>query len=496
MSARGEQGLADLLSRGAFAVASAIARRDVTAVEVATASLSRLEETARLNAVVTADPARLLAEARRADSQLASGAHVGPLHGVPFTVKDVLATKGVRTTLGSRAFDDLVPVVDATAVARLRRAGALLVGKTNCPEFAFGVTTDSPAFGATLNPLGPGLSPGGSSGGEAAAVAAGVSALGLGCDFGGSLRWPAQCVGITALRPTPGRVPGDGQLPGLGGSLGTVTPARWAPTSLQGALQVVGPMGRCVADLVLGLSVLAGPAADDPFLPPVPLTDPAGIPVDAWAIGWSDGSRIGPVRAEVAAAVEAAATALAARGSTTVPLPDAFVGAHEAFNALRELEELADHRLATTGKHADLAASTRDLLESGACADPLARTRAAASAHEARAHAFSVMKDLDVVLLPVAGGPACALDGTLTLDGDRLEGWQLMAHCRAVSLLGLPVVSVPVSRSREGLPLSIQVVGHPFAEHVVLAVAATLEAELGRPAGWPSDGSTSPRALW
>lgn len=442
--------------------------------EVVAAHLERAAAHDMLNLFVTQrDEEVLLAEARRAQRVLDEGDPVGPLHGVPFSVKDAIATAGLRTTLGSRAFDQLVPRHDATSVARLRRAGALLLGKTNCPELAFGTTCESPVAGRTLSPFGGEWSPGGSSGGEAAAVAVGASAIGLGGDFGGSLRWPAQCTGVVALRPTPGRVPGSGQLPGLGGALGVKAPAAVNPSSLQGRCSVIGPLTRTVADAAVVLGVLAGFDPLDPFSAPTLCR--ASVDVGRLRVGWSDGRAIGRVRAEVAAAVGVLAAALEPQVALVEELPDALVGAHEAFNAVRSLEQLADHRLALGTRAASCSPATRAILDGVPEPSPLEEAATLRRAAEVRARSLACFAEIDLLLLPVAGGPACRVDGTLEVDGEVLAGFAIMAHCRAVSLLGAPAASVPIGRSREGLPLSVQIVGRPWAEAQVLALAELVE---------------------
>src|SRR5204863_3729429 len=183
-----------------------------------------------------------------------------------FTVKDIIAAAGVRTTAGSRVLDAFVPRLDAAAVGRLRRAGAVLIGKTNCPEWGMFPYTRNERFGETNNPLGP-VTVGGSSGGEAAAVAAGASALGMGTDFGGSVRWPAHCTGLLGLRPTAGRNPGTGQLP----TVSLDEPLVPNEITLQGRAQLIGPLARTVDDVERALHVMAGPDDVDPFASPVPL---------------------------------------------------------------------------------------------------------------------------------------------------------------------------------------------------------------------------------
>jgi amidase len=455
-------------------IAAAVASGAVSAAEVLDRHSARAEAWSSLGALVVPDWERAAARARALDEDRAAGRPLGPLAGVPFTVKDVLAVAGLRSAAGSKAFAANVPRWEATAVTRLVHAGAVLVGKTNCPELAFGTTCDSPLYGETGNPIAPGRSPGGSSGGESASVAAGISAVGLGSDFGGSLRWPAQCTGIVSLRPTPGRVPGTGQLPGAGGELGQGGPALPSPSSLQGNAQVVGPLARTVADLEAVMRVIAGPDGIDPRVCEVPLAPLASVDVGALRVGWSAGAHIGAVRAETAALVERASAALTAAGAAVTRLDAPFSGCLEAFNTLRDRDPLTDHQIAAAGAEDLLLPGSLAALERTAAADPRDRALAWGEALRARAGGLAVFVDVDVVLLPVAAGPACLPDGSLDVDGVRLEGWDLMAHCRAVSLLGTPVASVPVGLSAEGLPVSVQVIAAPWREDVALAVAASL----------------------
>lgn len=425
-----------------------------SAVEVIAEHRDRAHAAADLNAFITSDWDSAIDRAAELDRLRRSGEQLGPLAGVPLSVKDVIAVAGLPATLGSRAFARNRAEATATAVQRLTDAGAIVVGKTNLPEFAFGTTSDNELVGATLNPLDPSRSPGGSSGGEAASVAAGVSALGLGTDYGGSLRWPAACTGIVALRPTAQRVPDDGVLPGAGGDVSGRT--RPDPFRMQSRYQVVGPLARTVADLVFAFDVLC-PDAD------------AAPPPSAPRIGWTAGTELGPVRAELIAALSAAAAAL---GATEVPtgLADAL----QAYNAYRDVDPLTDHLEAVHGRE--------DLVSPGALASLVASTAAGASERAAareradavRATALGVFDHVDVLLLPVAGGPACVPDGSVDVDGTVVSGWQLMNHCRAVTLLGTPSVSVPVGLSAEGLPLSIQVVAAPGRDRTALAVAGML----------------------
>jgi amidase len=413
---------------------------------------------------------------RRADEidQLDPAERAGlPLAGVPMTVKDLICVAGVATDAGSAGWAGRVALADASAVASARAAGALLLGKTNLPEFAMGTTTENPTFGRTLNPLAPGRTPGGSSGGESAAIAAGISAAGLGTDYGGSLRWPAHCTGIAALRPTPGRIPGTGQVPGAGGTVGDTGPPLLAPTTQQGLLQVIGPLAPGVEDLRLLLTLLARPDGIDLRVPLLPVPEPAGI--GSLQIGWSTGAAIAPVRAEVAALVEAIAHWLTPVCAGVVETPAAFVGCREAYDEVRALEPHPDHLLALGDQQLRSVSGGPARLIPSPGPDPVALARAWGTALETRRKALQIFKECDVVLLPVAAGPAAELDGGLDVDGTRVAAYDLMAHCRAVTLLGTPVVSVPVGLSAEGLPLSVQVIAAPWHEHLALDVARRLE---------------------
>jgi amidase len=447
--------------------------------DVVEATLETLEREAPLRSVVAARPAdELRADAAAAQARLDEG-DPSPLLGIPFTVKDVIAAAGLPLTAGSRVLAQHRATRDAAAVARLRRGGALLVGKTNCPEFAFGIGCANDLYGATVNPWGAHLSPGGSSGGEAVAVAVGISALGLGTDFGGSIRWPAQCAGVLGLRPTPGRIPRTGQIVGMGPG-GLDGGALYDPGSLQGLAQVPALLARSVAGLEVALAVASGPDGLDPAAAPVPLRPSDGVDLTAVTIGVCDGSRIGPVRDDVMAAVSELADDLSAAGLRVVATPDAFAGALEAYNLVRAFDDLADLRRLVAGHGEELTAGLRAIL---AAPEPDRADRSSAweGALEARRAGLAQLEATPLVVLPVAPGPATGHDETLQVGGRRLAGFELMAQCRAVSLLGAPALSIPVARSSDGLPLSVQIVGPPWAEHLVLALGRFIEQRGG---GW------------
>ncbi|MDX2191801.1 MAG: amidase, partial [Gemmatimonadales bacterium] len=294
---------------GAIAQAAAIREGRLGSEALVRACLDRIaRHHAALNAVVTLDAEGALDAARAADAAVRSGHPLGPLHGVPITVKDLLAVRGLRLTFGSRLFARHVAADDATAVARLRAAGAVILGLTNTPPFGFDWQTVSGPFGRTNNPWDVTRTAGGSSGGSAAAVAAGLSALDVGSDACGSLRVPAHCCGVVALKPTEWRVStaGHARVPG-------------APHALR-RIACVGPVARTVADVSLALRLLAGPDPADPVVPPVPLLagDPPLAPGTRVLVSETIGA---PVSAAVRRAVRTAADALARAGCSLVDVP-------------------------------------------------------------------------------------------------------------------------------------------------------------------------------
>jgi amidase len=463
-------------------LASLIRARILNIPALIEATLDRaVESTKSAAAFVTICHDEARAAAVKAQKALNDREPVGPLHGVPITVKDIIATAMVRTTAGSSILKDNVPGANATAVSRLLAAGAILIGKTNCPEFAFGVTTTSPA-GSTPGPFSPAYTAGGSSGGEAYAVAVGASALGLGTDYGGSLRWPAQCTGILAFRPTPGRIPTSGQIPCQGGGLAQHAVAPVDPGSVLGRLSVLGPLARTVDDLELALSILSGPDGLDAQAAPVPFPSSRDVDPLMHGIGWLTSVDDSPVRTEVVDVMENLVQTLTSAGFQMRNCAGHLDGLHDRYNALRDLDPLDDLRVIAKGREGDLTPESRALFARLGPVDP----EALASSWEQRrkdvTRVLTALEDTPLLVLPVAPGPACDLDGALTIDDQVvMRGWELMSFCRAVTYLGVPVASVPVGTSREGLPLSVQVVGRPWHDHEVLALSRVLEDKFG---GW------------
>jgi amidase len=420
--------VASLTDISANRLALLIRAREVSAVEVVDAYLARIEAlNPRLNAVVSLAPdAR--ERAAEADRRQASGAEVGSLHGVPFTVKDIIDVDGLPTTLCLPARANSIAQRDATVVARMRAAGAILLGKTNCPPGGAGGDTVNDLFGRTLNPYDHDRLAGGSSGGEAAAVAAGLTACGIGSDSGGSLRLPAHYCGVATLKPTAGRVPLTG-VHEEAGPIGALADPRTQ----------VGPLARSVEDLALLLSVLAGPDGHDAGLAPIPLADPTttGLRNLRLAIQTTDGEV--PPDAATAATIEDARRSLERAGMHVVErsLPG---GGHELTRRIWRSYDGALSSLALYEVLREWDAYRSLMLE--------------------------WLADVDVVLAPVAPAAAPAIGG----DAD-------FGYTTPFSLTGWPCAVVRAGESG-GLPIGVQLVAGPWLDHVALAAAAQIEADL------------------
>ena len=454
----------------AVELARRIRGREVSAREVLQAHLDRIAAVGgAINAVVTLDADGALEQAAAADEALASGAEPGPLHGLPVAVKDTHATRGMRTTLGSPIFADSVPGADDLVVERMRAAGAVVIGKTNVPEFAAGSHTFNTVFGTTRNPYDPDRSAGGSSGGAAAALAAGMHPIADGSDMGGSLRNPASFTNTVGLRPTPGRVPD------------------WPSDLPWETLATAGPMGRTTADAALLLSVLAGPDPRAPaalgeagalFAPPL-RPRAAGLRV---AVSPAFGGAL-PIEPEVAAAVAAAGRTMEELGAHVAEeLPD-FSGAEEVFRTLRAWhfqhafgELAAAHPGRVKQTVVDNAAEGAQL--SGA---DIARAKTGQAALYHRFREFFTR--YDVLLLPVSPVPPfpAELEYPASVAGVPTGGDYLswMAAAYWVTVTGCPAVSVPAGFTAGGLPVGVQMVGPHRADRALLEAAAAFEAATG-----------------
>ena len=461
----------DLEGQAPLRSAAEIARRviggEVSARDVLEDHLALIAEAnPRLNAIVTLCED----EARRTAAEVDASPNPGSLQGVPFVVKDAIAVGGVRATAGSLLLEDFVPARDASAVHRLRQAGAVFIGKTNCPEFALDPDTENRVFGRTWNPANEAIIPGGSSGGDAVAVAAGFAAFGLGSDYGGSIRWPAQCIGVVGFRPTVGLVPLTGLLPFPPGEDMALPNSATAMSRLN----TLGPLTRSVDDAWTVLEVVAGPDGLDPNAVPVPLGRPDAVEGKRLACAWTDGEGAHEVRSDLVEVVEQAAACLGSLGlSVENRRPPGLEQAAETFREYRLSEGLPIHTALARGREDRLAGTMRDWFASVAADTTVSEYQRIAGRRDAiRMEVLEFMEDWPILLLPVSLLPPWPV-GSAGFDARFAN----MAPCWAITLLGLPSLALPYGKTQDGLPVSVQIVGRPFADHEVVAVAKLLEQE-------------------
>ncbi|HXS78840.1 MAG TPA: amidase [Gammaproteobacteria bacterium] len=455
-----------LVFRSAHALSAELASRALSAVEVMRAFLAQIERVnGAVNAIVTLrSGGELLAEAAAADRKLAAGEAVGPLHGLPIAIKDLSLTRGLRTTFGSTLYRNFVPTSDDLYVERVRRAGAIIIGKTNTPEFGAGSQTFNALFGATRNPYDFAKTCGGSSGGAAVALACGMLPLADGTDLGGSLRNPASFCNVVGFRPSPGRVP----------RLHARTGDR---------LGVHGPMARSVDDLALLLSVMAGPDARDALSLPEPGTAFLNLPQRGFAgvrVAWSE--RLGryPVEPAVTAVCNAARSVFTTLGCDVVDGEPDFDGVDELFQTLRAEGYAASLRGDLARGRAQLKDTVVWNVEQGLKLTPadLERASRAQAALGARITAFFATREF-LVLPTVQVLPFdVEIDWPREIAGVPMDTYiDWMGTCYAISCTGLPAISVPCGFSADGLPVGLQIVGRRDRDADVLALARAFERE-------------------
>jgi Asp-tRNA(Asn)/Glu-tRNA(Gln) amidotransferase A subunit family amidase len=466
----------ELTTKSTAQLANLIGARKVSPVEVVEAYLQKIaRENPALNAIVTLAP-DILDQARSAEADLSAGKQVGCLHGVPITVKDTIDTQGLRTTSGSRLLASHVPTRDATVVARLKRAGALILGKTNTSEMAIPYETDNPVFGRANNPYAGHRTPGGSSGGEAAAIAACLSPAGIGSDLSGSIRVPAHFCGITGLKPTTGRVPMDGHTPSAGGLLSL------------GAC--IGPMGRTIEDLSLLFKVIAD-AMPSGFSDRVASLEEGPGALRGLRVAWYADDGISPITDETRDAVLAAANALAQAGleiSEATP-PGISRGTAlwiELFSqaSLEQLRETYRGREDEAGPLVSPFLRAREVETDLESKIGRAETVAAAVLEREglREELLRWMKTTPLILAPVGATSAFEHGAPrVEVNGRSISVFRAFSYSQTFNVFGLPSVVVRAGSSAEGLPIGVQIVGGPFEEQTVLAAAAVVEEALG---GW------------
>jgi Asp-tRNA(Asn)/Glu-tRNA(Gln) amidotransferase A subunit family amidase len=460
------------ISASAWEIAAGIRDRKFSASEVVEAHYRRIGRVdPKLGAFVCLDEDRARRHARLADEAVSSGARLGPLHGVPITIKSSIDVAGLRCEAGTRLRAGHIPAADAPLVSRLKAAGAIVLGNTAVPEFLMAWETHNALYGQTNSPWDLERTPGGSSGGEAAAIAACCSAGGIGSDGGGSIRVPAHFSGICGLKPTPGRVPATGHFP-----------ASVGPFALLG---VVGPMARTVRDLQLLFDVVAGPDHGDPNAAPVTLRPPDASELRNLRVGYFEEDGLAPVTEETRSAVRQAVQVLREDGFTVEPfLPD---GLEEALRLWRVLfiDGVATLlRQSYNGRESDMYSIVREILDMSSKNAPLTLDTLLETLFGrdvVRPRFLEQMDRYPILLCPVSSGPAFRHgERRWTIGGKTVEYPDCFSYSQYFNLLGNPAAVVPMGRSPEGLPIGVQIVGRPWEEERVLGVAAHVE----RAGGW------------
>lgn len=457
----------EIIYASAAALAQAIRAKELSSEDVVDAYLKRIEAVnPKLNAVVqvTVDAAR--DQARQADAALARGDFKGPLHGVPMTIKDTLETVGVVSTAGTKGYAAFVPTEDATVVARMRSAGAIMLGKTNVPELALAPESDNLVYGRTNNPYDLSCTPGGSSGGEGAIIAAGGSPLGLGSDAGGSIRIPAHFCGVAGIKPTTGRVPRTGHFFPPGGVLDTL----WQ----------IGPIARFVEDLILTLPIIAGVDWSDPAIVPMTLGDPNAVELRSLRVAFHTDNGILSPTPETVELVKRAAKVLSDAGmSVDENRPEGIEQTYEIWWGLVGADGGAGVQAIL------LMAGTTETHPYLQHFQEIQRAKAMTTAEfnalmvewdMFRGAMLRFMEEYDVIISPANAFPAPPHG--ITLDDNKNLGF---SYTFTYNLTGWPAVVVRGSTSPEGLPIGVQVVARPWREDVALAVAQYIETVLG---GW------------
>jgi Asp-tRNA(Asn)/Glu-tRNA(Gln) amidotransferase A subunit family amidase len=457
----------------AVSMAERIRRRDLSPVELVESHLAQIEAlNPRLNAYVQIDAESARRHARSAEEAVGKRDQLGPLHGVPISIKSAIEVAGLRCESGTKLREGFVAPQDAPLVSRLRQAGAIILGVTNTPELLMAWETDNLLYGRTNSPWDLACTPGGSSGGEAAAIAAGMSAGGVGSDGGGSIRVPAHFSGICGLKPTPGRIPATGHFPVSAG-----------PFALLG---VVGPMARTVGDLKALFQAMQGPDEGDPSAAPVPVRWPDELDLKGIRIGYFEDDGRTPVTAETRVALRTAAAGLRRAGFQVQPFrPDGLELARRLWWKIfgvaggmllgpmtrnRETEISPQLKQFNNWVAAEPSHTGESLLDTWVQRDLV------------RMQIFAQMQNYPVLLCPVAAIPAFRHgERSWEVEGRTVQYLDAWSYAEWFNLLGTPAVAVPVGKSPEGLPIGVQIVARPWEEEIALSVAAVVEEQCG---GW------------
>jgi aspartyl-tRNA(Asn)/glutamyl-tRNA(Gln) amidotransferase subunit A len=447
-------------------VAILLGRKKLSPVELVDSILARIVRlNPRLNAYISVVGEQARAQARTAEREIFRRRYRGSLHGVPVALKDNICTRGVRTTAGSKILADFVPDADATVARRLARAGAILIGKTNLHEFAYGVTTENPHYGSTRNPWAQDRIPGGSSGGSAAALAAGMCFGSVGTDTGGSIRIPASLCGIVGLKPTFGRVSCAGVVP------------------LARTLDHTGPLARSVTDVAILLRAIAGRDALDPS------TARAGVPdyphalrgrLGRLRLGWPEDYFFERTDEEVLSAVESAARQLEKLGAKIekVALPKVS-GSEEPSNriALAEARQYHERMGYFPARAAEYGEDVRKRLDAGRDVAAVDYLQALEARRQSQAEFEAAFRRVDAILAPTTPVAAPRLGEKLITLGGEQESVRaaLIRLNRPANFTGLPAISIPCGFTRGELPIGLQLIGRPWEEARLLQIALAYE---------------------
>lgn len=446
----------DIVFSSTTQLAAAIRASQVSATEVLEAHLAQINRhNPALNAIVTIDIERSRKRAQEADEALAHGQVWGPLHGVPFTLKDAHSTAGMRTTTGFPPLDH-VPHEDSTITARLKAAGGILIGKTNVAAMLADFQTSNPIFGRTSNPWNLERTPGGSSGGAAAALASGMTPFEIGTDMSGSIRIPAHFCGLFGLKPTEQRVPSTGLIPGLSG-----------PRSVR-IISCIGPMARSVEDLALLYRIIAGPDGRDTEVQPVPIDEIPNLELKNLRIAMAPTFPGFPVAGEVRNAVEILANELNRSG---IVVEEATLPELDFYKELASAGELIGMMVGAFQPDDNEPPTT------------LAQYLGALHWRDQSIIAWEQFFDRwDVLLCPpslVTAFPHCATGSQLQVDGMKVEYWMVSAHTTLFNYTGHPAIVLPFKQDRNGLPIGVQIVGKRWGESNLLAIAGALSEFTG-----------------
>jgi amidase len=440
---------------------------EISVAELAEAHIRQIERlNPKLNALVDFAANRVRVQAR----QLDEAAWPGPLHGLPVTIKSSIATAGYLCEIGSLLHKGETPRQDAEVVARLRKAGALILGTTNCPEFLMAYETANLLYGRTSNPWNLDYSPGGSSGGESAAIAAGLSASGLGSDSGGSVRVPAHFTGICSLKPTPGRISVRGHLPPCVGPFST--------------LGAIGPMARTIADVTMLFRILSGQDVCEPGSPPLVCREVSIYPLRRNTIGYFEDDGLVPVTPETREAVNAAAGALREAGFRVEPFrPRTLEQLRKLWTTFFVQCGAMFYAPAIAGRESQLSPVFHEFLGYAEAMPPLTATQlleAWAELDVLRAKTLEEMREHPVLLCPVASIPAFQhYERSWEIEGRTVEYLDAVRFTQWFNVLAAPAVVVPVGGSPEGLPIGVQIVARPYEDETALGIAGIVDAAFG-----------------